>query len=97
MELLKSVQAQGATSQLAPVIYYKKFFDVCRSHKPVPLKEAMQFALLCGLRDNRMFTELAGLCGDAKRVEEAFQLVSARRPRPHSPAYALAICGQSSS
>lgn len=94
MELLKSVQAQGATSQLAPVIYYKKFFEVCRSHKPVPLKEAMQFALLCGLRDKRMFTELAGLCGDAKRVEEAFQLVSACC---HRRCLSLTICTQRSS
>jgi hypothetical protein len=76
VELLESAKAQGVTEQLASVIRYKQFFDVCRQHKPVPLKEAMLFVRLCGLRDKRMYTELARLCGDADRVQEAFQLVS---------------------
>lgn len=79
VELLESAKAQGVTEQLASVIRYKQFFDVCRQHKPVPLKEAMLFVRLCGLRDKRMYTELARLCGDADRVQEAFQLPARMR------------------
>jgi len=74
VELLKKLNEQGTVTQLAPVIKYKRFFEVCARCKPVPLKEAFAFAALCGLRDKRLYTQLVALCRDAGRIEEAFKL-----------------------
>lgn len=82
MELLKKLNEQGTVTQLAPVIKYKRFFEVCARCKPVPLKEAFAFAALCGLRDKRLYTQLVALCRDAGRIEEAFKLVRTQAASP---------------